>query len=104
MWIIMNNSYFSIVENIDNKNELLVKARVKGDIERIFPQANVLIGAGTDYLYRAAVSRNIVSDAIKDQIENINYGNFKNSVPWEDESRHKAYLNVWIELSKLQNT
>ena len=104
MWIIMNKSYFSIVENNENKDELLVKARVKGDIERIFPKANVLIGAGSDYLYRAAVPRNIVSDAIKDQIENINYGNFKNSVAWEDESRHKAYLNVWIALSKLQNT
>ena len=34
----------------------------------------------------------------------LSHDNFKNSVPWEDESRHKAYLNVWIALSKLQNT
>ena len=36
------------------------------------------------------------------EIENIDYGNFKNSVPWEDELRHDVYFNVWSELSKLQ--
>ena len=38
-----------------------------------------------------------------DPNENIDYGNFKNSVPWEDELRHDVYFNVWNELSKLQH-
>ena len=103
MWIMMNKAYFSIVENKKKKDELLVKARINGDIERIFPKAKVLTGVGTDYLYRASISRDIVSDTIKNQIENIDYGNFKNSVPWEDELRHDVYFNVWSELSKLQH-
>ena len=34
--------FLSIVENRDNKLELLVRARIKGDIEKIFPEADVL--------------------------------------------------------------
>jgi len=104
MWIMMNKAYFSIVENKKKKNELLVKARVNGDIERIFPKAKVLTGVGTDYLYRASIPRDIVSDAIKNQIASINYSNFKNSVPWTDTLRHKVYFNVWHALHKLQNS
>ena len=39
MWIQFNNAFLSIVENRDNKLELLVRARIKGDIEKIFPDA-----------------------------------------------------------------
>ena len=39
MWIQFNNAFLSIVENRDNKLELFVRARVKGDIEKIFPDA-----------------------------------------------------------------
>ena len=41
MWIQFNNAFLSIVENRNNKLELLVRARVKGDIEKIFPDADV---------------------------------------------------------------
>ena len=103
MWVIMNKAYFSIVENKNNRDELLVKARVAGDIERIFPDAEVLKNIGTDYLYRASIPKTVVSNKLKNEIENIDYGNFKNSVPWEDELRHDVYFNVWNELSKLQH-
>ena len=103
MWIIMNKAYFSIVENKNNQDELLVRARVAGDIERIFPDAEVLKNTGADYLYRASVPKTVVSNTLKNEIENIDYGNFKNSVPWEDELRHDVYFNVWSELSKLQH-
>ena len=36
MWIQFNNAFLSILENRDNKLELLVRARIKGDIEKIF--------------------------------------------------------------------
>ena len=103
MWVIMNKAYFSIVENKNNQDELLVRARVAGDIERIFPDAEVLKNTGADYLYRASVPKTVVSNTLKNEIENIDYGNFKNSVPWEDELRHDVYFNVWSELSKLQH-
>ena len=36
MWIVLNKSFLSIVKNRNNENELLVRARVKGDIEKVF--------------------------------------------------------------------
>ena len=37
----LNDSFLSIVENMNNPEELLVRARVKGDIERVFHDAAV---------------------------------------------------------------
>jgi len=49
MWVIMNQSYFSVVKDRNKENHLLVRARVQGDIERLFPKVQVLSNAGTDY-------------------------------------------------------
>ena len=100
MWIQFNNSFLSIVENRDNKLELLVRARVKGDIEKIFPDANVFEDDSADYKYRAFISKAKVSAKMMFKMTNINYDNFKNSVM--ESERKNAYNNVWIELRKLQ--
>ena len=39
MWIVLNKSFLSIVKNRNNENELLVRARAKGDIEKVFEKA-----------------------------------------------------------------
>ena len=39
MWIFLNNSFLFKVKNRNNENELLVWARVKGDIEKFFSNA-----------------------------------------------------------------
>ncbi len=36
MWVFLNNSFLSIVENRNNKEELLVRSRIKGDIEKVY--------------------------------------------------------------------
>ena len=70
----------SIVENRHNKNELLVRSRVKGDIEKIFPDAEVIENNDADYLFRAFLPRGQVSEAIKKEVDMIDYDNFKDSV------------------------
>ena len=102
MWILMNESYFSIVKNKNKKDSLLVRARVKGDIEKVFPKAHVIENAGTDYKYRTFLPKWVVSKAIKKSIEQIDYDNFKNSVPLEDTARHDVYFDVWLNLLALQ--
>ena len=57
MWIQFNNAFLSIVENRDNKLELLVRARIKGDIEKIFPEVEVFENDSADYKYRALISK-----------------------------------------------
>ena len=100
MWIQFNNAFLSIVENRDNKLELLVRARVKGDIEKIFPEADVFEDDNADYKYRALISKAKVAARMMLKITVINYDNFKNSV--KEVERKSAYNNVWVELRKLQ--
>lgn len=102
MWIMMNDSYFSVVKNRDKKDHLLVRARVEGDIERVFPKAKVIEGAGTDYKYRASIPKWIVSKIMRKEIEKIDYDNFKDSIPATDDFRHDVYFEVWTKLMQLQ--
>ena len=100
MWIQFNNAFLSIVENRDNKLELLVRARVKGDIEKIFPEADVFEDDNADYKYRALISKAKVAARMMLKMTEINYDNFKNSVT--EITRKNAYSNVWVDLRKLQ--
>ena len=100
MWIQFNNAFLSIVENRDNELELLVRARIKGDIEKIFPEADVFEDNNADYKYRAFISKAKVGRRMMLKLTEINYDNFKNSV--KEIERKTAYSNVWIELRKLQ--
>ena len=102
MWVLLNNAFFSIVKNRNKKNELLVRARIKGDIEKVFPEANTFEDENADYRYRAFIETSIVADKISNEIFKINYDNFKNTISKDDLNRTIAYGNVWKELYKLQ--
>jgi hypothetical protein len=94
MWIFTSDSFLSIVDKGDPSGAtLLVRARRKGAIERMFPAAEVVEGAGTDYRYRARIDREAVAQAMADAVRNIRYSNFKSTV--NDRPRHDAYLRVW---------
>ena len=95
MWIFTNNSYLSVVENRDDKSTLLVRARIKGDIENVFPNAKVFSKKGADYKYRTIVSKEDVAIAVAKQIMEIDYDNFKNSIDHDDHDRHDVYLEIW---------
>ena len=101
MWIFLNDSYLSIVAHRASPKLLLVRARFPGDIRRVFPTAVVSEGEGTDYRYRASIERRTVIDAMADQIQDIDYFNFKDSVP--SKRRHDLYLRIWSILSFAQD-
>ena len=101
MWIITNNSYLSIVSKDCGPTELLVRARRAGDIERVFPNAEVTRHTNSDYLYRAVLPRDAVKQALAAMIDQIDYPNFKDSV--EDRSLHAAYVGVWCAMAGLQH-
>ena len=103
MWIALNNSFLSIVENRNNKEELLVRSRVRGDIDKIFPDSNIFEMENSDYKYRSYIKKIEVSEKIKEIVTNINYDNFKNSISKSEDQRHSSYLNVWNEMRKLQS-
>jgi hypothetical protein len=103
MWIVLNKSFLSIVKNRNDKNTLLVRARVNGDINKVFQDADVFEDANADYKYRSYIDRKIVANEISKELMNINYDNFKNSVSKDDYARSNAYMNVWSALNKMQS-
>ena len=104
MWIIMNDAFLSEVQNIYDEDELLVRARVEGDIERVFPNAEVFADEGSDYKYRSYLNKREVAKVIEWSVLDIDYGNFKNSVPSSDSKRRIVYDRVWSDLLRLQES
>jgi hypothetical protein len=93
MWIFLSDSYLSIVAHRETPDALLVRARRSGDIERVFPGAEVTETAAADYRHRATLPRQTVADALAATVAGIDYPNFKASVAEPD--RHDAYLDCW---------
>ena len=100
MWFFYNKSFLSIVEDRNDKNNLLVRARAGGHIEELFPKAKVFQVDSSDYRFRSILPRKTVAKAIKHQVKKIDYHNFKNSVC--DEALHNAYLEVWGVMQSFQ--
>ena len=104
MWLFTSNSFVSVVADRDDtqSSRLLVRARIKGDIDQLFPDAEVMETPLADYRYRAWVDRQAVSNAFAKQIEGMTYTNFKNSV--KDKERLKPLMHVWQAMFDHQET
>ena len=100
MWIFLNDAFLSIVSDRADSSQLLVRARCRGDIERVFPAAEIIGNAGTDYRYRAYLPRQQVMDTVSKRIKEIDYDNFKRTVHERD--RHTAYFEVWDSMYRFQ--
>lgn len=101
MWIFTSKSFISVVQKPGDTDLLTVRARIKGDIEQIFPDAKVEANKGTDYKYRAKVPRAEVAQALQNQVMALNYSNFKSTV--KERKRHDAYMGVWSEMYGVQD-
>lgn len=100
MWICTNKAFLSIVDKAKTPGCLVVRARVAGHIEAVFPAAVVSRTPGNDYLFRAEISREDVAAALAEQARAISYSNFKDSV--RNRQLHDAYFGVWTEMAQIQ--
>lgn len=103
MWIYTQNGFYSIVEDRDDPDRLLVRARVKGDIERLWPKSKVTEDAGSDYAFRARLSRNAVQKVLVSEIKAIDYDNFKQRIGDKDPEREHWYHKVWSMMTAMQS-
>ena len=103
MWIFTSDCFLSIVADKDNLkgDRLLVRSRVKGAINKLFPDVQEVYMTGSDYAYRAWVKRNEVSRVVQNYINALSYDNFKNSI--KDKEYCRASMGVWQEMFDYQN-
>jgi hypothetical protein len=99
MWICLNDAFLSIVRDRGVAGNLLVRARRPGDIQALFPEAVVRVGAGTDYRYRTSLPASEVAEAVARRLREIRYDNFKASV--SDADLHDAYVAVWTAMRRM---
>jgi len=93
MWIYLSDSFLSIVEDWNDESRLMVRGRALGDVEKVFPDAEVISTPTADYPFRAFIPREQVAQAIQAQVLGIHYTNFKASV--SDGERHHRYMRCW---------
>lgn len=100
MWLCLNDCFISIVNKDCARDELMVRARRPGDIEKLFPKAQVTEYTASDYHYRAAVKVETIGAALVAELGRVVYSNFKDSV--SDRPLHDAYLRVWTAMASIQ--
>lgn len=93
MWVFLSDAFLSIVADRADPSRLLVRGRLEGDIERVFPRATVQETPQADYRFRAYIARGIVARVLVERILEIDYPNFKATL--SDRRRILPYHDVW---------
>jgi len=101
MWVVLNDAFFSIVQNRDDKDQFVVRARFEGDIEKVF-DVDAIVSENSDYRFRAFLPKSVVKEMLNQEVDRIDYDNFKNSV--DDDVRHDVYTGIWAVLFNFQQS
>jgi hypothetical protein len=95
MWIATLTGYFSV---------LLVRSRVFEDADRLSKATGSPVEHNrlADYPYRSRLTRSQLRTFLTDEIERLDYDNFKNAVNDEEPARALIYGRVWNALKELE--
>jgi hypothetical protein len=102
MWIFTKVGFFSVTQARGSRPRLLeVGARVASDLDALRAEyapelGSTSPGLGTDYPYRAFITRADLAKGMGRVARGIDYGNFKDEVSrLQGKARHDLYLDVW---------
>ena len=108
MWIFCKYGFFSAVQHIDKPKTLLVRARFKGDLERLYKAMDhskcgpIQKTPDADYLYRMECPKKDFAEVVWRTAGEIDYPNFKDAMH-DGTVRDQAYMNCWRALWAAQN-
>ena len=102
MWLFASKSFLSVVADKENPkgDRLLVRSRIAGYIEEVFPSVDVMETPYADYRFRAWLPRSDLTQALSLYVEDLDYTNFKNSVG--DKDRIRPLMQVWSTMHENQ--
>lgn len=102
MWIFSNDAFLSIVAHKTEPGRFCVRARFKGDLEKVFNNKEVQIieTPEADYRFRTEIDQPMLLDLVCEEALRVDYDNFKSSV--REDWRHDVYLDVWSRLWREQ--
>ena len=108
MWLFTTIGFFSVVQK-DGEQHLTVRARSSADLHRLrtsfMPEQSAPLNKqGTDYPYRATISRQAFAKGMARIGEAIDYHNFKDEVADRmGTERAHTYHHVWTALKRIEN-
>lgn len=108
MWLFTKDGFYSVVhDDYCNKGELMIRARVIDDLERLLGKlelsdADILIINNADYRYRLKLTNEQWAAYVAAEVAGIDYDNFKNTLPAREQRRAAAYMKCWEAMYLLQ--
>lgn len=107
MWVFCKEGFFSAVQHWDDPDKVMVRARFKGDLERVCQKhglrASVEHTPDADYRYRVTCLRQEWAEVVKREAEGVDYVNFKDAVH-DGTCRDDAYMACWSALHSAQHS
>jgi hypothetical protein len=101
MWVFLRDSFLAITEHEAESRLLDVRARIRGDIEKVFPEADVVETIEGDYRFRTALPRERVAQAMSLRTSKVNYVSFEDAT--EGAERRLVHHDVWNVMFDEQN-
>jgi len=101
VWTFTTVGMFSVIQHRDDKDLLLVRARVKGDLENLRDKflpnlGKIAESPNADYPYRALAWKTDYAEAMKRAVMAIDYTNYKSEVTkTQGSERHDVYMRIW---------
>lgn len=106
MWLITTRGFFSVVAHRDDADSVLVRARVRSDLEslaELVPGIEIEHTPRADYEWRASMPRSEWERVAAALAAEVDYPNFKNAVAeLQGKTRASLYAEVWLTLRRLQ--
>ena len=113
IWIMTRHGFFSVVENRDDDNAVLIRARAREDLENLLIFAGDLIKGNpdwkidgpdmmADYRWRLWVQRDDWKTVLAALTDDIDYPNFKSAVHKVSHERADTYMKVWSVMHGVQ--
>jgi hypothetical protein len=101
MYVFLPDAFVAIDEHEREPRLLIIRARIRGDIERLFPEADVVETIDRDYRFATSLPRERVAQVIGLRTAKLNYAHFFDAI--KDEDRKQAYIQVWATMYEEQN-
>ena len=98
MWIMSRDGMLSAVQDRESPYHLLVRGRRKKDLKKLAQFAYVHIRRmdDADYPYRVRVTKPVFAKFMADNIADIQYDNFKDSIKKRDKQYRDFLGYVWL--------
>lgn len=95
MWICTNRGFVSVVEHRANANLVCVRARRASDLVNFTGSELIEQTDDADYRFRCVTTKENLKSLLMAEVNRIDYDNFKDSVPAEDDDLAHFYGEVW---------